>query len=162
MSNSCCPGNPEDTTFTGRCPRSGSNGRAVERQTLEALLTEDALVWLRPGEYRFCPDAHCPVVYFGPGDVWFGTEDVRVTVWQKQQFGDRLICYCFDESEASIRAEIEACGHSSALERIREHVAAGRCRCEIRNPRGSCCLGDVGAAIERVSTDHDSSISEVT
>jgi hypothetical protein len=134
-----------------RCPVSGSAGRAVDRQTVKALLTERALVRLAPGEYRFCPDADCEVVYFGSGDVRFTTGDVRVRVWHKQPFGDRQLCYCFGESEASMRAEIEADGHSSAVRRIRDHVAAGRCACEIRNPRGSCCLGDVIAAIERVT-----------
>jgi CopZ-like zinc binding protein len=110
------------------------------------------LVRLSPGAYRFCPDADCPVVYFGADDV-FTTEDVRVVVWQKRPFGDRQVCYCFGESEASIRAEIEAHGHSSAIERIRAHIAASRCACEVRNPRGSCCLGDVLAAIARVTAD---------
>jgi len=62
------------------------------------------------------------------------------------------LCYCFGESEASIRAEIEATGRSAAVERIREHIAAGRCACEIRNPRGACCLGDVTAAVKRVES----------
>jgi hypothetical protein len=130
---------------------SGSPGRAVDRQTIKALLTERALVRLPPGDFRFCPDADCEVVYFGPGDVRFTTGDVRVGVWQKQPFGDRQVCYCFGESEGSIRAEIEAEGHSSAVPRIRDHIAAGRCACEIRNPRGSCCLGDVIAAVEQVT-----------
>ena len=151
MSHRCCPEKP-DTGAARCCPRSGSPGKAVPRQTIEALLTAPALVRLPAGEYRFCPDAHCPVVYFGADSV-FTTEDVRVTVWQKRPFGDRQICYCFDESEASLRAEIEANGHSSAAERIREHIAASRCACEVRNPRGSCCLGDVMAAIERVTMD---------
>jgi Zinc binding domain len=110
------------------------------------------LVRLSPGEYRFCPDADCEVVYYGADEVRFATGDVRVGVWQKQPFGDRQVCYCFGESEGSIRAEIEADGHSSAAGRIREHIAAGRCACEIRNPRGACCLGDVMAAVERVRT----------
>lgn len=111
------------------------------------------MVRLSPGEYRFCPDAHCQVVYFGADGVCVVTGDLRVAVWQKRPFGDRQICYCFGESETSIRQELEAHGHSSAVERIREQIAASRCACEIRNPRGGCCLGDLIAAVERVTMD---------
>jgi hypothetical protein len=34
--------------------------------------------------------------------------------------------------------------------RIREHIAAQRCACDVRNPRGACCLGDVMAAAKRI------------
>jgi hypothetical protein len=152
MSSCCSPEKPADATSGNRCPLSGSPGKAVDRQTVKALLTEHGLVRLSPGEYRFCPDADCDVVYFGADDVRFTTGDVRVGVWQKQPFGRRQVCYCVGESEDSIRAEIEAEGRSSAVERIREHIAAGRCACEVRNPRGACCLGDVIAAVERVAT----------
>lgn len=133
-----------------RCPVSGTAGKGVERQTVKALLTEDALRRLTPDDFRFCPDAGCDVVYFDSGSTRFGTADVRVGVWQKLPFGTRQICYCFGESEASIWAEMEATGQSSAVERIREHIAAGRCACDIRNPRGACCLGDVTAAVTRI------------
>ena len=66
------------------------------------------------------------------------------------QFGDRPICYCFGESEASMRSEAAAGGGCRVIERIREHIAAERCACEVRNPRGACCLGDVIAAVKRI------------
>ena len=151
MSSCCCPEKPADAQSAIRCPLSGSPGKAVHRRPVKALLTEHALARLAPGEYRFCPDAGCEVVYFGPDAARFTTADVRVGVWQKQPFGDRQVCYCFGESEGSIRAGIETEGHSLAVARIRGHIAAGRWACELRNPRGSCCLGDVMAAIERVT-----------
>jgi hypothetical protein len=131
---------------------SGAKGTAVEQLTVKALLTEDALGRFEPADYRFCPDATCEVVYFTATGVCFTTADVRVVIWHKRPFGSRPVCYCFGESEASIRAEIEGMGRSSAVERIRGHIAAGRCACEVRNPRGVCCLGDVMAAISRVDS----------
>jgi len=74
--------------------------------------------------------------------------DVRVPIWQKQSPGDRMICYCFGENEADISAEIQRTGESHAVERVRAHISAGRCACEVRNPRGACCLGDVTNAVE--------------
>jgi hypothetical protein len=152
MSRCYCPEKPVESPATLRCPDSGSPGKAVDRLTVKVLLTEDALRRLAAGDYRFCPDAGCDVVYFGADGARFTTADVRVDVWQKLPFGHRPLCYCFGESDASIRTEIEATGRSTAVERIRAHIAAGRCACEVRNPRGACCLGDVTAAVKRVET----------
>jgi len=149
MSSCCCPAKT-DEAGASRCPTSGSAGSAVDRLTVKALLTESALRRLSAREYRFCPDAGCDVVYFGADGDPFTTADVRIPVWQKLPFGDRPICYCFGESEASIRSEFAASGASKAIERVREHIAAERCACDVRNPRGACCLGDVIAAVKRV------------
>ena len=149
MSSGCCPGKASETG-ANRCPSSGSAGIAVDLQTVKALLTETALRRLNVADHRFCPDSACDVVYFAGAGTWFGTGDVRVAVWQKQLFGSRPICYCFGESEASIEAELENEGRSLAVERVREHIGAGRCACEVRNPRGACCLGDLATAVKRV------------
>ena len=136
MSNRCCPAKASEPSAS-RCPASGSTGTAVDLQTVKALLTEQALGHLTIGDYRFCPEPTCDVVYFdGEGDR-FATADIRVSVWQKQPFGSRPVCYCFGESETSIRAEFERDGRSLAPERIRDHITAGRCACELRNPRGT-------------------------
>ena len=150
MSSCCDPEQPGESSAS-RCPESGAAGKAVDLQTIKALLTEGALRRLTPGEYRFCADPDCAVVYFDTNRQQFAIDDLRVAVWQKLPFGNRPVCYCFGESEASIRAEIETSGRSSAVERIRDHIAAGRCACDIRNPRGACCLGDVIAATKRVA-----------
>lgn len=150
MSN-CCAADGRESTVA-RCPQSGSAGNPVDLQTVKALLTETALGNLEPGDYRFCADARCDVVYFNAAGSRFGTEDLRVPVWQKLPSGSRPLCYCFGESETSIRAEIELNGRSSAADRIREHITAGRCACDVRNPRGKCCLGDVIAAMKRAQS----------
>jgi len=139
--------------MASRCPSSRSAGVAVDRQTVKALLTEMALRRLEAGAYRFCPDPDCDVVYFDDHGSCFRRADVRVPVWHKEPFGARTICYCFAESEASIRTEIDADRLSSVVERVRAHIDADRCACEVRNPRGACCLGDLIAAVKRVAAD---------
>jgi hypothetical protein len=89
-------------------------------------------------------------VYFGDAGDRFGTGDVRVPVWQKEPSGERLLCYCFGETESGIRRELLEHGHADVVARIREHISAQRCACDIRNPRGACCLGDVMAAVKRI------------
>lgn len=149
----CCEGTecvlPVSTL---KCPSSGTDGSRVDSHTIKALLTATALRRFEAGEYRFCNASACDVVYFSENGQTFSTSDVRVGVWQKQLQGDRTICYCFDENESDIRAEIARDGGSRAVERVRTHVQAGRCACEARNPRGVCCLGDVTAAVKRLAT----------
>jgi hypothetical protein len=135
------------------CPDSGSPGHAITLRTIKALLTDTALRRLTTSTYRFCPDPGCDVVYFGADGTRFATADVRVGVGQKLPFGMRPLCYCFGESDASIRAEIDARGRSFAVERIRDHIAHQRCACDIRSPRGVCCLGEVAAAIARIRSE---------
>ncbi|MPY89493.1 MAG: (2Fe-2S)-binding protein [Luteitalea sp.] len=141
-----------------QCPVSGATGRRVDVQTVKALLTASALRRLRLVDHRFCPDPRCHVVYFGADGTTYARNDLRVPVWQKEPFGDRMVCYCFGESERGIRTELEASGHSAAVARIREHIAAGRCACELRNPQGRCCLGDVTAAVTRVTQAIDHAV----
>lgn len=133
------------------CPISGTAGRDVEILTVKALLTESALRRVTDSTHRFCPDPACDVVYFTDSGETYSTADVRVPVWQKETAGARMLCYCFGEGEARIRDEMHATGASHAVERIRAQVDAGRCACEVRNPRGVCCLGDVGAAVKRIA-----------
>jgi len=133
------------------CPVSATKAKPVELLTVKALLTDTALRRVNNVVHWFCSDPSCEVVYFDANGASYVKSDIRVAVWQKELFGDRTVCYCFGESEQTIRAEIQTRGRSEAIERVRAHIAAGRCACEVRNPRGACCLGDMTAAVERVT-----------
>ncbi len=148
----CCP--PPQPGFQAAwfCPVSGTRGAPVDLQTVKALLTETALARVGSSAHRFCPEPSCEVVYFDADGACYRKGDVRVPVWQKEPFGHRMVCYCFGESEDSIRAEMTTTGQSHAVERVRGHITAGRCACELRNPRGVCCLGDLTAATKRIET----------
>lgn len=124
--------------------------------TVKALLCETALRTIDGGPYRFCADPTCAVVYFHDEAHVFNTADLRVPVWQKQPAGARRICYCFDENEAAMAREFAETGRCDATLRVRNHVAAGRCACEVRNPRGACCLGDVMKAVARIEAQSSS------
>jgi hypothetical protein len=135
------------------CPVCGQPGAAVQLQTVKALLTEIALRRVQLTHYRFCSTQACQIVYFGDAGDRFDTEDIRVPVWQKQISGSRNLCYCFGETEGVIRAELAQSGRTEVVDRIREHIAGQGCACEIRNPRGVCCLGDVIAAVKRIDPE---------
>ena len=145
---SCCGTAPNVANYSA-CPISGTAGKRVELLTVKGLLRESALARLSAGDHHFCPEPACDVVYFDNAGTTYLRRDLRVAVWEKEGTGTRMICYCFGENEADIRREFEKYGSSGAVARVRAHIQAGRCACEIRNPRGVCCLGDVVAAIER-------------
>ena len=146
----CCARRAASNGAVQACPASGTQGKPVELQTVKALLTEAALRRVAVSSHHFCPEPACDVVYFDETGHTYTRADVRVRVWQKEPFGERTICYCFGENETDIRRELETTGGSDAVERVRRHIEAGRCACELRNPRGVCCLGDIGAAVTRV------------
>jgi hypothetical protein len=147
--SSCC--DPPTAKAVGvLCPVSRTVGKAVDLQTVKALLREVILRRLHTVPHHFCGDAQCDVVYFDADGRVYRQDDLRVPVWEKQAPGERMICYCFGENETEMRAEVMTTGSSQAVARVRAHIAAGRCACEIRNPRGVCCLGDITAAVARL------------
>lgn len=143
----CCRVGGAAVEAPDRCPVCGDVGRKLGRITLKALLRPEALARLSAPDHRFCGSTSCRVVYFGLGEV-FRREDVLVPVFQKEPAGERTVCYCFAVSEHDIRREIEARSRSTAVERITALVKSDRCACEVRNPQGTCCLGNVMGAVK--------------
>jgi hypothetical protein len=109
-----------------------------------------ALARLSRLDHFFCHEQACPVVYFDAAGTRYDRSDLRVPVWQKEAPGDRVICYCFGDTEGDVRREIVLTGQCHAAARIRAHIAADRCACDIRNPKGVCCLGDLLEVIRRL------------
>lgn len=150
MSDCCCAKSEPVSRNNAECPASGTKAVTVELQTVKAVLTNVALRRVSAAPHRFCADPACEIVYFADDGTTYSKGDIRVPVWQKEPAGARTVCYCFGENETDIRAEIALNGKSDAVERVKAHIKASRCACEVRNPRGTCCLGDVGAAVKRV------------
>lgn len=147
--NGCCD-SPGAEPGARSCATCTDRGTPVQLQTVKALVTEVALRRVQLTHYRFCANPTCDTVYFGDAGDQFGSDDIRVPVWQKRSCGERLLCYCFGETESGIRSELLEHGRTDVVARIREHIAAQRCACDIRNPRGACCLGDVMAEVKRI------------
>ena len=142
----CCTVKVGAPTPTTHCPECGRPGRLVDRITVKAMLRPEALMRLSAPEHRFCPTPECAVVYFGHEEI-FDREEVVVPVFQKEPAGERIVCYCFDVREPDIRRELAETGRCTAQERVTALVKAERCACEVKNPQGSCCLGNLAGAI---------------
>jgi hypothetical protein len=97
--------------------------------------------------YSFCRTVGCDVVYFSD-QVVFTKLDLRVRVGTKETADPIPLCYCFDYSREDIRRDIDATGQTSILEEIKAEVQGGFCACEVKNPSGTCCLGDITRAIQ--------------
>lgn len=126
------------------CPECGKAGKAVQRQTVQALLRV-SLAEVGDGAYGFCRTAGCQVVYFqaGGGQV-FIQDQVRERVFQKEmEREDTPVCYCFQHTVGEVRMRGEA-----IVEEINAGIRAGKCACELRNPQGSCCLGNVRGLVK--------------
>ena len=148
MAECCCPPPVAQTTRT--CPACAAKTSAVDLATIKALLTPTALARLEMVTFRFCAEPTCDVVYVSDTGQVFGVNDLHVPVWQKLPPGDRTLCYCFGENERDLRREIDTDGSTDVIARVRAHIAERRCACDVRNPRGSCCLGDLSAAVTRL------------
>ncbi len=120
-------------------------GSSVDPITLKALLTPDGLRRGVPPAPRFCANPTCDVVYFDRSvPVLFSENDLTVLVHAKHPEDDDVpACYCFGYTPRRIREEI-----GSVSKTITAEVKAGHCACEVKNPKGVCCLGDI-AKIER-------------
>ncbi len=104
--------------------------------------------------YRFCADPHCEVVYYGDSGTRFSVDDLRELVSAKTTGDRRPICYCFGFTEGDARKEIERIGQSMIPAQISKLIKAGMCACEVRNPAGVCCLGEVNRTVKRLSAEH--------
>jgi len=146
---SCCELHPPVTCGPTKCPACGALGKPVKRLTLGALLKSEARPRIpREEECCFCRTTSCDVVYFQAGEALFHTHDLTVKVGLKEpQDATAPVCYCFGWTPQKIRAEIEATGKSTVVDQIKAQVKAGNCYCEVTNPQGACCLGQVAQVI---------------
>lgn len=139
-----------NTVSSAPCPDCGRVGRAVSGFTLESLVTGEARARLaRTDGWRFCPTAHCPVIYHQPASgLRLGFGSVRVPVFQKSTAPDRPVCYCFHHTVAEIESQVRATGWSTVPADIKARCAHGLDACERNNPQGSCCLGNVARVVK--------------
>jgi len=142
------------------CPRSNTLSRQVHRRTLEHLLKPEKIEAVQHGHYYYCTEQHCEVVYFSVEfDSAFTVDDLAVKVFAKDQSDDVPVCYCFGWTRERIKKQMVETGKSTALAEISREVKAGTCACDVKNPKGDCCLGDVNSCIASLTRENQSTVA---
>ncbi len=133
------------------CPECGQKGKPVQGQTVKGLLAV-SLRAVHDVEYMFCRTQSCPVVYFtADSSQTFRAEDVRERVYQKEPDVDSVfVCYCFRHTVGEVR-EASSEARAAIEDDVNEGIQAGQCACDVRNPQGSCCLGNLRGLVKRLA-----------
>lgn len=148
MSQSCCSV-PAAGEAIWRCPASGFEGQPVDWTTVAALTAGR----VPPQQsFRLCRDAACELVYYGSTGTVLTVNDLTVQPGFKDG-SDGLVCYCFLHREADIAHQLRETGETDIFESIKAEVRAGSCACEVRNPSGKCCLGEVQQTIRSLEKE---------
>jgi hypothetical protein len=90
------------------------------------------------------------VYFFRDGGQTFNTSQVRERVYQKEpDEAEVFVCYCFRHTVGELKAASPETRIAIVAD-INTGTQAGQCACEVRNPQGSCCLGNVHGLIKRL------------
>ena len=140
-----------DAPLRADCPVSATESKKIQRRTIEHMVKPELVEKILAAQYYYCSDSDCPVVYFSQdGNIRFTTEDIQVAVFSKDSGKDVNVCYCYDWTRGRIEDEIRKTGNSTVSQEVAEKVRASLCECDIKNPKGACCLGDLNRYVEEI------------
>src|SRR5262249_28651343 len=117
-------------------------------ETVKAILKPEFAASLLPVERRFCRTRSCDVLYYDTDGGFVAKDAATVRVGLKESVDPIPLCYCFRFDRADVRREVSETGECTIPMRITAEVRAGRCACEVKNPSGACCLGEVKKAVK--------------
>ena len=135
------------------CPKNEKVCKPVGRITVEALIRPDRRHALTLLPYYFCDSPSCDVVYVSASTEHVITKDqLQVRVGTKENKDPIPLCYCFDFDKKAIWDDIRFKGRTDIPQIITQRIKAGECRCQVTNPSGNCCLGDIYRAVKEYSS----------
>ena len=132
------------------CPTAGKPGKPVRPVTVRSLVRDECAGEIEGRGWFFCDLPDCDVVYFSADGRVFNKKSMKVRVGIKEKESPRPVCYCFGHTVESIREEIARTGRTTVAAAITAKINAGLCACELLNPQGRCCLGDVNRVVDAV------------
>jgi len=160
MSDCCSAKDTSNAPTAAACPGNGARSKQVDLLTVHSLVRQLPLR-MPNTQYYFCEAQDCDVVYFGMDSQApvFRRADLSVRVGVKEKADPIPVCYCFGFTRGDIHDEIAETGRSTIAQRISAEVKAGNCACEVKNPSGKCCLGDIVRNVkERLSQKRESKL----
>ena len=152
---SCCELHPPQVCGPTKCPQCQQLGKTVKRITLGSLIKPEKRSFIPSfDEFCFCRNPQCDVVYFRPEKIIFRKDDLSVPAGIKEPSDSMApVCYCFGWTPHKIHSQIKETGKTTAIDEIKAQVKAGNCYCEMTNPQGSCCLGNVSAVVKEANAE---------
>ncbi|MFN0051761.1 MAG: hypothetical protein ACKV0T_06200 [Planctomycetales bacterium] len=129
----------ENDAPDSRCPRCGSPGQGVYRETLEAHVLPAAREHLNDLAF-FCPFARCPVVYFDLFDRVVETRDVLHPVYPKHPAAP--LCACFGLTCEDVEQDLRE-GSVARTRACIERAKSPEARCAVASPSGQSCIAEV-------------------
>lgn len=147
----CCTGRNEKTGKRAvvNCPECGGKGKRVTGRLVRHQVRYSCREKVHGNSYFLCANPGCAVTYFSDEQMVLSESDLA---FQGIKSGEQ-VCFCYHVTKADIRRDIEEKGDTRVEEYIRERVKEKECACEVRNPKGSCCLGDVRAAVKEIQEE---------
>lgn len=121
------------------CPRCGSKGEAVGRETIQAHLPEGVTAALADPA-NFCPSPRCDVVYFDAFERVLLTGDLIGPVYPKDP--DAPICACFGLTRHDIELDVSE-GVVTRVRAIIEKAKSPEARCLHKAANGQPCTAYV-------------------
>lgn len=131
---------PETKVPTAVCPECGGLLKPVAFKTVKHLLNYPLSRALGSGDFQYCPDRQCDVIYVGStpeseeAEVVFYRKDIKERANLSAEPDQQFACFCFGYTVAEIRADADAEGMVPRA--IASEVRAGNCACEVLNPSG--------------------------
>jgi len=124
------------------CPECEQSLRPVAIKTVKHLLKSNLARALREGDYQYCPNPECEVIYVRfetagggvTGDL-FHRSDLKDCAKPDATGRDRLVCYCFEYTVGEIQDDASL-GTPLIPAAIAAEVKAGNCACDVKNPAG--------------------------
>ncbi|MFJ6210544.1 putative iron-sulfur cluster-binding metallochaperone [Lysinibacillus sp. NPDC092081] len=141
----CCSNLKKNTNEnTIVCPSCKDKAKNVQLITIKSMIKPSVLGSINALEnHYFCSTKDCNVVYFDTLNKEYTLSNIKVVVHQKDDSFSTPVCYCFDWTKGKIKQYVENELTPNPLEHIRANIKENRCGCEVNNPQGSCCLGNV-------------------
>lgn len=134
------------------CPSCQHKAKSVKLNTIKSMLKPSSLETLNAKEnHYFCSSEGCDIVYFDTLKKAYLVSDIKVAIHQKDKSSTTPICYCFDWTKEKISEHVKNGNANKPVEHISQNIKENRCGCEVNNPQGSCCLGNVTAFINGLS-----------
>jgi len=134
------------------CPFCNQKSKVVPTSAINHFLKDNFKKNITSLEgFSFCATSSCNVVYFKNSFV-ININDVKYNIGLKNSSHPTTVCYCFDWTKEKIQIQLEQKGTTSALEEIKEKVKNKKCLCEIKNPKGKCCMSDVKKTINEIKS----------